>query len=148
MARRERRWFKSAIDKVIVTGSVATGRRVAEVAANRLLPVVLELGGKDPMIVLEDANLDVASSGAMWGAFMNAGQTCLSVERCYVHRSVYEPFLELCKEKIGKLRVGNGLESEVEMGPLINQRQLRTVEEHVNDAVARGAQAAGRGQDA
>ncbi len=130
---------QSAIDKVIVTGSVATGRRVAEVAANRLLPVVLELGGKDPMIVLEDANLDVASSGAMWGAFMNAGQTCLSVERCYVHRRVYERFLDLCKQKIGKLRVGNGLESEVEMGPLINQRQLRTVEEHVNDAVARGA---------
>ena len=70
---------------------------------------------------------------------MNAGQTCLSVERCYVHRSIYEEFLKLCREKIEKLRVGKGLGSEVEMGPLINERQLRTVEDHVNDAVARGA---------
>ncbi len=76
----------SAIDKLIFTGSVATGKRVAEAAARRLLPVVLELGGKDPMIVLPDVDLDVATSGALWGAFMNAGQTCLSVERCYVHR--------------------------------------------------------------
>jgi acyl-CoA reductase-like NAD-dependent aldehyde dehydrogenase len=129
----------SAIDKLVFTGSVATGKRVAEAAARRLLPVVLELGGKDPMIVLPDVDLDVATSGALWGAFMNAGQTCLSVERCYVHRSIYEDFLKMMAEKIGKLRVGNGLDSEVEMGPLINERQLRTVEAHVNDAVERGA---------
>jgi len=127
------------IDKVIFTGSVATGKRIAEAAAKRLLPVVLELGSKDPMIVLEDADLDVASSGAVWGALMNCGQTCLSIERCYVQRSVYERFLELCKQKIEKLRVGEGLDSEVEMGPLIHQRQLHCVEDHVNDAVARGA---------
>jgi len=105
----------------------------------RLLPVLLELGSKDPMIVLEDADLDVASSGAVWGAMMNCGQTCLSIERCYVQRSVYERFLELCKQKMEKLRVGEGLGSEVEMGPLIHDRQLRTVEDHVNDAVAKGA---------
>ncbi len=131
--------IESPIDKLIFTGSVTTGRRVAEACARRLLPVVLELGGKDPMIVLEDANLDIASSGALWGAFMNAGQTCLSVERCYVHRSRYEPFLEACRNKIARLRVGNGIESEVEVGPMIHERQLRTVEEHVNDAVQRGA---------
>lgn len=131
--------LKSDIDKVVFTGSVATGKRVAEVCARRLLPVVLELGGKDPMIVLEDADLDVASSGAVWGSMVNAGQTCLSVERCYVQRSVYEKFVELCRQKVGKLRVGEGLGSEVEMGPLIHERQLRTVEDHVNDAVARGA---------
>lgn len=129
----------SGVDKVVFTGSVATGKRVAETAARHLLPVVLELGGKDPMIVLPDVDLDVVTSGALWGAFMNAGQTCLSVERCYVHRSIYEPFLQRMVEKIGKLRVGNGLNSEVEMGPLINERQLRTVEAHVNDAVERGA---------
>jgi acyl-CoA reductase-like NAD-dependent aldehyde dehydrogenase len=129
----------SGVDKLIFTGSVATGRRVGEAAARRLLPVVLELGGKDPMIVLPDVELDVATSGALWGAFMNAGQTCLSVERCYVHRSIYEAFLKMMIAKIGKLRVGNGLDSEVEMGPLINERQLRTVEAHVNDAVQRGA---------
>jgi acyl-CoA reductase-like NAD-dependent aldehyde dehydrogenase len=131
--------LEANIDKVIFTGSVATGKRIAEAAAKRLLPVVLELGSKDPMIVLEDADLDVASSGAVWGAMMNCGQTCLSVERCYVQRSVYEKFLELCQTKIEKLRVGEGLDSEVEMGPLIHERQLQTVEDHVNDAAARGA---------
>src|SRR5271166_5918083 len=131
--------LESDIDKVIFTGSVATGKRIAEGAAKRLLPMVLELGSKDPMVVLEDADLDVASSGAVWGAMMNCGQTCLSIERCYVQRSIYDRFLELCRQKIEKLRVGEGLGSEVEMGPLIHERQLRTVEEHVNDAVARGA---------
>jgi acyl-CoA reductase-like NAD-dependent aldehyde dehydrogenase len=131
--------LESDIDKVVFTGSVATGKRVAEVAARRLLPAVLELGGKDPMIVLKDADLEVASSGAVWGSMMNAGQTCLSVERCYVQRAVYDKFLELCRQKIEKLRVGVGLGSEVEMGPLISERQLRTVEDQVNDAVARGA---------
>ena len=127
------------VDKLIFTGSVGTGRRVAEAAARRLVPVVLELGGKDPMIVLDDADLEVATSGALWGAFMNAGQTCLSVERCYVHRSLYEPFLAKCSEKIARLRIGNGLDSEVEVGPMIHERQLKIVEEHVNDAVQRGA---------
>ena len=131
--------LEADIDKVIFTGSVTTGKRIAEAAAKRLLPVVLELGSKDPMIVLEDADLEVASSGAVWGAMMNCGQTCLSIERCYVQRSVYEKFVELCRAKIEKLRVGEGLDSEVEMGPLIHERQLRTVEDHVSDAVARGA---------
>ena len=131
--------LESDIDKVIFTGSVATGKRIAEAAAKRLLPVVLELGSKDPMIVLEDADLDVASSGAVWGSMMNCGQTCLSIERCYVQRSVYEKFLELCRQKMEKLRVGEGLGSEVEIGPLIHDRQLRTVEDHVKDAVAKGA---------
>jgi len=65
----------------------------------RLLPVVLELGGKDPMIVLDDAEVEVASSGAVWGAFVNAGQACLSVERCYVHRSLYDAFVAACARK-------------------------------------------------
>jgi acyl-CoA reductase-like NAD-dependent aldehyde dehydrogenase len=130
---------ESPIDKLMFTGSVPTGRRVGEAAAKKLLPVVLELGGKDPMLVLDDANVDIASSGAVWGAFVNAGQTCLSVERCYVHRSLYEEFLEACRSKIAKLRVGNGIDSEVEQGPLISERQLRIVEDHVNDAVRHGA---------
>jgi acyl-CoA reductase-like NAD-dependent aldehyde dehydrogenase len=131
--------IESPIDKLIFTGSVPTGRRVGEAAARKLLPVVLELGGKDPMLVLDDANVDIASSGAVWGAFVNAGQTCLSVERCYVHRSLYEQFLEACRSKVAKLRVGNGIDSEVEQGPLISERQLRIVEDHVNDAVLHGA---------
>src|SRR5208337_2854108 len=131
--------LESPIDKLIFTGSVATGRRVGEAAARRLLPVVLELGGKDPLIVLDDADVDIASSGAVWGSLMNAGQTCLSVERCYVHRSLYNEFLDSCRAKIAKLRVGNGIDSEVELGPMINERQLRIVDEQVRDAVLHGA---------
>jgi len=150
------------VQKVVFTGSVATGKRVAQAAAARLLPVVLELGGKDPMIVLEDADVDVASSAAVWGAFMNAGQTCLSVERCYVHESIYEKFLEKCVEKTNKLQVGYshplrrtesgdnethagaksgapGADAEIDVGPMIHERQLSIVQAHVQDAVARGA---------
>src|SRR5580698_4808986 len=131
--------LNAEIDKLVFTGSVATGKRIAQGAAARLLPVVLELGGKDPMLVLDDADVDVASSGAVWGAFVNAGQTCLSVERCYVHRSLYQEFLRACVEKTKKLRVGHGLDIENDVGPMIHQRQLRIVEAHVEDAVARGA---------
>src|SRR5438445_7833514 len=98
--------ISSQIDQLVLTGSVATGKRVAQVAAARLLPVVLELGGKDPMLVLDDGEVDVASSAAVWGAFMNAGQACLSVERCYVDRTLYEKFLEQCVEKTAKLKIG------------------------------------------
>ncbi|MBZ5530678.1 MAG: aldehyde dehydrogenase family protein [Acidobacteriia bacterium] len=131
--------LQSKIDKMVFTGSVATGKKVAQAAAARLLPVVLELGGKDPMIVLDDADVDVASSAAVWGAFMNAGQTCLSVERCYVHESIYEPFLKSCAEKAGKLRPGAGTDPNSDIGPLIHERQLRTVQAHVEDAIAHGA---------
>jgi acyl-CoA reductase-like NAD-dependent aldehyde dehydrogenase len=122
------------IDKLVFTGSVPTGKRIAHDAAARLLPVVLELGGKDPMLVLDDADVEIASRGAVWGAFVNAGQACLSVERCYVHRSLYEPFLEACVRHTLKLRIGNGSEPETEIGPLIHQRQLRNVEARVEDA--------------
>ena len=129
----------SRIDKLVFTGSLATGKRIAAAAAERLLPMVLELGGKDPMLVLEDADIDVASSAAMWGAFVNAGQTCLSVERCYVHRSRYQEFLRACVEKTNTLRVGPGLDRETDIGPMIHERQLRIVESQVEDAVGRGA---------
>jgi succinate-semialdehyde dehydrogenase/glutarate-semialdehyde dehydrogenase len=131
--------LKSPIDKLIFTGSVATGKRIAAVAAERLLPVVLELGGKDPMLVLDDADVDVASSAAVWGAFVNAGQACLSVERCYVHRSLYESFAKACAEKTKQLRVGNGMDAQTDVGPMIQERQVRIVELHVEDAKARGA---------
>ncbi len=131
--------LQAEIDKLVFTGSVVTGKRIAAAAAQKLLPVVLELGGKDPMIVLEDADLDVASSAAVWGAFVNAGQTCLSVERCYVQRSVYDRFLDACTEKTVRLRVGKGMDPEMDVGPLIHERQLHIVETHVDDAKARGA---------
>jgi acyl-CoA reductase-like NAD-dependent aldehyde dehydrogenase len=131
--------INSEIDKLIFTGSVPTGKRIAQATAARLLPVVLELGGKDPMLVLDDADIDVASSGAVWGAFVNTGQACLSVERCYVHRSLYEPFLEACVRKTKQLRVGDGMDPDTDVGPLIHDRQLLNVALHVEDARAHGA---------
>jgi succinate-semialdehyde dehydrogenase/glutarate-semialdehyde dehydrogenase len=130
---------KAPVDKLVFTGSVPTGKKIAQAAALRLLPVVLELGGKDPMLVLHDANIDVASSGAVWGAFVNSGQACLSVERCYVHRSIYEPFVEACVRKTKQLRVGNGMDSETDVGPLLNERQLRNVAVQVEEARSQGA---------
>ena len=127
------------IDKLVFTGSVATGRRIAAAAAERLLPVVLELGGKDPMLVLDDVDVEAASSAAVWGAFVNAGQACLSVERCYVHRSLYQRFLNACVEKANRLRVGNGMDPQTDVGPMVGEPQLRIVESQVEDAKARGA---------
>jgi len=130
---------RSSINKLIFTGSVATGKRIAAAATERLLPMLLELGGKDPMLVLEDADVDITSSAAVWGAFVNAGQACLSVERCYVHRSLYEKFANACAEKTKRLRVGNGMDSHTDVGPMIQERQVRIVESHVEDAKACGA---------
>ena len=89
--------------------------------------------------MLEDADVDLASSGAVWGAFVNAGQACLSVERCYVHQSLYQAFVDACCEKMRKLRVGNGMDSATEIGPMIHERQVRLVESQVEDARQRGA---------
>jgi acyl-CoA reductase-like NAD-dependent aldehyde dehydrogenase len=140
--------LQARIDKMVFTGSVATGRKVAQAAATRLLPVVLELGGKDPMIVLEDADVNVASSAAVWGAFMNSGQTCLSVERCYVHESIYEDFLQVCVAKTAKLIHGHGTNPTTDIGPMIHERQLQIVSRHVEDAVARGARVLAGGKPA
>src|SRR5206468_10146990 len=82
------------VAKIVFTGSGAAGRKVAAAAADRLVPATLELGGKDPMLVLEDADLERAVSGALWGAFLNCGQTCAAVERIYVQSALYEPFVE------------------------------------------------------
>jgi succinate-semialdehyde dehydrogenase/glutarate-semialdehyde dehydrogenase len=91
------------------------------------------------MIVLDDADIEIASSGAVWAAFVNAGQACLSVERCYVHRSIYELLVSTCAAKAKQLRLGDGIDPATDIGPLIHERQLRTVEQHVEDARSRGA---------
>jgi succinate-semialdehyde dehydrogenase/glutarate-semialdehyde dehydrogenase len=91
------------------------------------------------MLVLDDADIDVASSAAVWGAFVNAGQACLSVERCYVHHRLYESFAEACALKTKQLRVGNGMDADVDVGPMIQERQVRIVEAHVEDAKVHGA---------
>lgn len=129
----------SGVDKIIFTGSVATGKRVAEAAARHLTPIVLELGGKDPMIIFADANLENAARGAVWGAFANAGQACASVERCYVHESVASQFIERVVAETRLLKQNIGLEEDTDLGAMSSERQLRIVENHVNDAVAHGA---------
>jgi acyl-CoA reductase-like NAD-dependent aldehyde dehydrogenase len=121
------------------TGSTATGKRVAEAAARRLIPVVLELGGKDPMVVFEDADLEAASSAALWGAFANSGQACASVERCYVHESVAEEFTARVVSKARALRQSAPCEGGADLGAMSSERQLNIVEEHVREAVSRGA---------
>ena len=126
-------------DKVCFTGSVATGRRIAEACARLLIPTVLELGGKDAMIVLGDADLDIASSAAVWGAFTNCGQACLSVERIYVEASVAERFTQMCVEKAGKLRLGPPSDADAEIGPMIRPSQMEKVEEQLSDGVEKGA---------
>jgi succinate-semialdehyde dehydrogenase/glutarate-semialdehyde dehydrogenase len=127
------------IDKLVFTGSVATGKRIQAGAVERLLPIVLELGGKHPMIVCADADLEIASSGAVWGAFTNAGQACLSVERVYVLRSIAQRFIDLCVAKTRRLKVGAGDDPDTEVGPLIRERQIKVVEERVAEAVESGA---------
>ncbi|HEX6183656.1 MAG TPA: aldehyde dehydrogenase family protein [Pyrinomonadaceae bacterium] len=144
---------EAAVDKIMFTGSVPTGRRVAETAARKLTPVVLELGGKDPMIVFEDADLSAASEAAVWGAFANSGQACASVERCYVHESIAEEFTRRVVEKVKALRQADGGDGDgaaCDLGAMSSERQFRLVEEHVSDAVAHGARVltgGGRAQD-
>jgi succinate-semialdehyde dehydrogenase/glutarate-semialdehyde dehydrogenase len=133
-------------DKLLFTGSVATGRRVAEACAKKLIPTVLELGGKDAMIVLADANLDVAASAAVWGSYTNCGQVCLSVERLFVEQQVEEKFLALCVEKSKKLGIGPGCDAATDVGPLIRPQHVQRMSELVHDAVARGARVLSGGQ--
>jgi succinate-semialdehyde dehydrogenase/glutarate-semialdehyde dehydrogenase len=130
----------AGVDKVMFTGSVATGKRVAAAAAKHLTPVVLELGGKDAMIVLEDASLANAARAAVWGGFCNAGQACASIERCYVHESVAKEFTQLVVEETRKLKLGPPADDEVDLGAMTTERQLRIVEDHLQDAVEHGAQ--------
>jgi acyl-CoA reductase-like NAD-dependent aldehyde dehydrogenase len=129
----------AAPDKVLFTGSVATGRRVAEACAKKLIPSVLELGGKDAMIVLAGADLNVASSAAVWGSYTNCGQVCLSVERLFVEQSIAEQFIARCVEKTKKLRLGPGSNPSSDVGPLIRPHQVQRMSELVRDAVSRGA---------
>ncbi len=131
--------IESGVNKLAFTGSVGVGREVMRAASDHLTPLVLELGGKDPMIVRADADLDQATSGAVWGAFTNAGQCCASVERCYVHESIFDEFVEFAVRKALALKVGNGLDPDVDIGPLTTSAQLEHVEAHVLDARARGA---------
>lgn len=127
------------VDVLSFTGGVATGRKVMEAAARHLTPVVLELGGNDAMIVLEDADLERAAAGAVWGAFFHAGQICQSVERLLVHEAVHDRFVELVLAEASWLTTG-GRHADADVGALTRPEQLEVIEEHVADARERGAE--------
>lgn len=128
-----------AADFIALTGSTRTGRIVARQAGERLIGTSLELGGKNPMLVLEDAHLEAAVEGAVEGCFANAGQLCVSIERIYVHESVYEAFKRRFVEKVSRLRLGSTLDHRTQIGSLTTPRQLEAVQAHVQDAIAKGA---------
>lgn len=126
------------VDKIFFTGSVATGRKVMAAAAKKPIPVELELGGKDAFIVCHDANLERAAKAAAWGGLINCGQMCTSVERLMVVESVYDEFMEKLEAVVKKVKVGSP-DEDADMGPMTFPRQVKTVEEHVDDARERGA---------
>ncbi|CAL9556257.1 succinic semialdehyde dehydrogenase [Streptomyces griseomycini] len=126
-------------DYVSFTGSTRTGREVAQGAAARLVGVSLELGGKNAMLVLQDADLDKAAAGAVRACFSSAGQLCISIERLYVHESIADAFLERFTARTKAIRLGTSLAYGADMGSLVGERQLDAVTRHVEDAVAKGA---------
>ncbi len=131
--------YEPPIKKVVFTGSTEVGKKIMSHAGKFLIPTVMELGGKDPMIVLDDADLDKAVQGALWGSFTNAGQVCASVERLYVDASIYEPFMSKFRTAVAALRVGSGDNPDSDVGPVVNQSQLDIVTEHIASARKAGA---------
>jgi acyl-CoA reductase-like NAD-dependent aldehyde dehydrogenase len=137
-----------AVDMIAFTGSTRTGRRIGIRAAERLIPANLELGGKDAMIVLDDADIDRAVGGAVWGGLFNAGQSCIAVERIYVEEGVYDQFVSKLTSKVGELRTGMDAMGSFssDFGALANDAQIEIVERHVQDAIDKGAKVATGGK--
>jgi acyl-CoA reductase-like NAD-dependent aldehyde dehydrogenase len=127
------------IQTVMFTGSVSTGKRIMELASRNLTNLALELGGKDPMVVCADADIERAARGAVWAGFMNCGQSCGSVERVYVAEEIAETFIHRVVELAKKIKVGNPIDPSVEMGPMATLSQLKTVQDHIQDACEKGA---------
>ncbi len=129
----------AGVDKVAFTGSAATARKVMAACAETLTPIVAECGGKDAFIVDADADIEAASDAALWGAMSNAGQTCIGVERVYVHDAVYDEFVDKLTEKARTLRPGE--DRAASYGPVTMPRQLDVVERHITDALEKGGRA-------
>jgi benzaldehyde dehydrogenase (NAD) len=121
------------------TGSTATGRKVGEAAGRNLKRMVLEMGGNSPLVVLEDADIEAASSAGAWGSFLHQGQICLSVSRHLVHESIADDYVKALAERASHLPVGNPDTEEVALGPIINQKQVERVEGIVDGSVSQGA---------
>jgi succinate-semialdehyde dehydrogenase/glutarate-semialdehyde dehydrogenase len=130
----------SGIDKLFFTGSTAIGKELMAKAAKKLVPVVLELGGNDPMIVLDDANLDRAAAGALWAGMSNAGQSCAGVERVYVEEGAWEGFRQRLVDRVSRLRVGPDKDFDVEVGSLTSEDQKKKVVGVLKDALKKGAE--------
>lgn len=130
--------IEMGVDYVNFTGSTGVGVRVSELCGRLLIPCSMELGGKDPAIVCADANLDYAAGSIVWGAFANAGQVCVSIERVYADRSIYQPLVDRIVERTKRLRQGNPLD-DVDIGAMTDPKQIDVLQHQVDDAVARGA---------
>ena len=130
---------QSGVDRIVFIGSERAGRAVAKAAAERFIPVILELGGSDPMLVLRDAPLKNAAAAAIWGRFMNAGQTCVAVKRVFVEEPIYEKFVERVVQGVKQLRLGPGMDGNTDVGPMIRDVQIERLEQQLQDAVSKGA---------
>lgn len=130
---------QAPVAKIIFTGSTQVGEKIYQAAAKNLVPVSMELGGSDPMVVLEDANLERAANAAVWGAFSNAGQACVSVERLFVHESIQEEFTKLLLQKTQKLQLTNGTGNNPDVSCLANEPQLQKMSALLADGVSKGA---------
>jgi acyl-CoA reductase-like NAD-dependent aldehyde dehydrogenase len=139
---------KAKPDYIFLTGSTPTGRKVMKTAAEDLIPVACELGGKDALLVLEDADLRAAAHWGVWGSFFNTGQTCMAVERVYVVEQVYEEFVRLAVEETQKLKMGytGDLDSPYYLGPVTDPRQLKIIQKQLEDALEKGARVLCGGQ--
>jgi succinate-semialdehyde dehydrogenase/glutarate-semialdehyde dehydrogenase len=127
-----------SVRKLTFTGSTGIGRKLMEQCAGTIKKVSLELGGNAPFIIFEDADIDAAVEGAVASKFRNVGQACVGANRFYVHTSVYDEFAQKLVAKVKELRIGNGAENGVTVGPLIDVRAVEKVEEHIADATAKG----------
>jgi acyl-CoA reductase-like NAD-dependent aldehyde dehydrogenase len=135
-------------DLIFLTGSTATGLKIAEAAAKTLTPFIYELGGKDPMIVFESADLAAAAKWGVWGAFYNTGQTCMGIERLYVQDTVYDEVITAVLNETAKIKIGYSpdVNNQFQMGPLTFERQVKIVHDHLDDALAKGARILTGGQ--
>lgn len=138
----------SDIDLVSFTGSSGVGKKISEVAAKTLKRVSLELGGKNAQIVMDDARLDLALEGVLWGAFGTTGQRCTATSRLIVHEKVYDKFMSMLVDRTKKLRLGDGLLDTTDVGPLVNQNQVETVDSYVKIGTGEGAQVLAGGKKA
>jgi succinate-semialdehyde dehydrogenase/glutarate-semialdehyde dehydrogenase len=131
--------IEAGIQKLVFTGGVETGRRVAAACGQHLVPCVLELGGKSPCIVCEDADLERAARGIVFGGFANSGQVCISVERVYAHASIHDALVKRIRELVADLRQGDPIGPTIDVGAIIFPKQITVAEAHIEDAVAKGA---------